>query len=97
MFTDIYYMSSGCRKREAHNNWSMVIPEKAAPVTQTTSRLLPCADGLWAVSVGAQLRDPINTGLTRWRSAVHMDAVAESGRNPVSKPPIQPECGERTG
>ena len=30
--------SSGCGKREAHINWSMVIPEKAAPVTRTTLR-----------------------------------------------------------
>ena len=27
----------------------------------------------------------INLGLTRWGLAVHVDAVAESGRNPVSK------------
>ena len=29
---------SGCGKIEAHINWSMVKPEKAAPVTGTTSR-----------------------------------------------------------
>ena len=30
--------NSGCGKREAHKNWSMVVPEKAAPVTGTTLR-----------------------------------------------------------
>ena len=30
-----------------------------------------CAGGLSAVnSIGTQLRDPINSGLTRWRTAV---------------------------
>ena len=32
------HTSSGCEKREAHNKWSMVKPEKAAPVTGTTLR-----------------------------------------------------------
>ena len=48
-------------------------------------------------AVGMQLRDPINTGLTRWRMAVlnkKMDAVAELGRNPASKHQIQPEYGD---
>ena len=40
-------------------------------------------------AVGTQLRDPINSGLTRWR----MDAAAELGRNLVSKHLIQPEYG----
>ena len=38
-------------------------------------------------AIGAQLRDPINSGLTRWRLAVineEMDAAAELGRNPVN-------------
>ena len=30
--------NSGCGKREARNNWSMAIPEKAAPVTGTALR-----------------------------------------------------------
>ena len=37
--------------------------------------------------IGMQLRDPINSGLTRWRMAVlykYMDAAAELGGNPVS-------------
>ena len=36
-------------------------------------------------AVGTQLRVPINSGLTRWGMAVYVDAVAESGPNPVSK------------
>ena len=43
---------------------------------------------------GTRMRDPINSGLTRWRLKVYVDTVAESGRNPVSKHQIQPECGE---
>ena len=38
-------------------------------------------------AIGTQLRDPINSGLTRWRMAViykYMDATVELGRNPVS-------------
>ena len=48
-------------------------------------------------AIGAQLRDPINSGLTQWRIAVFnnkMDAAAELGRNPVSKHQIQPEYGD---
>ena len=46
-------------------------------------------------AIGTQLRDPINTGLTRWRMAVSlMDAAAELGRNPVSKHQIHPEYGD---
>ena len=30
--------NSGCGKREAHINWSMVKPEKPSPVTRTTLR-----------------------------------------------------------
>ena len=39
-------------------------------------------------AIGTQLRDTINSGLTRWRMAVinyKMDAAAELGRDPVSK------------
>ena len=58
----------------------------------------PCAGGLSAVNaIGAQLRDPINSGLTQWRLNVLniiMDAAAEIGRNPVCKHQIQPEYGE---
>ena len=48
-------------------------------------------------AIGAQLRDPINSGLTRWRMAViseKIDTAAELGRNPVSKHQIQPEYGD---
>ena len=47
--------------------------------------------------IGTQLRDPINSGLTRWRMAVlnkEMDAAAELGRDAVSKHQIQPEDGD---
>ena len=39
-------------------------------------------------AIGTQLRDLINSGLTRWCLAVlhkYMDAAAKLGRNPVSK------------
>ena len=45
--------------------------------------------------IGTQLRDPINSGLTRWRLTVQMDAAAESGRNPVGKHHIKPKYRER--
>ena len=46
-------------------------------------------------AIDTQLRDPINSRLTRWRMAVsQMDAAAELGRNPVSKHQIQPEYGD---
>ena len=48
-------------------------------------------------AIGTQLRDPINSGLTRWHMAVlnkQMDAAAELGRNPVNKRQIQPEHGD---
>ena len=46
-------------------------------------------------AIGTQLRDPIKSGLTRWRIAVsYMDAAAELGRNSVSKHQIQPEYGD---
>ena len=48
-------------------------------------------------AIGTQLRDPINSGLTRWRMAVineQMDAAAKLGRNSVSKHQIQPEYGD---
>ena len=37
-------------------------------------------------AIGTQLREPINSGLTRWRMAIlnkKMDAAAELGRNPA--------------
>ena len=54
-------------EREAYINWSMV-------TCQGSTRFevyWPCAGGLSAVNaIGAHLRDPINSGLTRWRMAV---------------------------
>ena len=48
-------------------------------------------------AIGTQLRDPVNSGLTRWRVAVsnkQMDAAAELGRSPVSKHQIQSKHGD---
>ena len=45
-------------------------------------------------AIGTQLRGLIHSGVTSWRMAVYMDAVAESERNPVSKHQIQLECGK---
>ena len=46
-------------------------------------------------AIGMHLRDPINSGLTRWRMAVsYLDAAAELGRNPVGKHQIQSEYGD---
>ena len=48
-------------------------------------------------AIGAQLRDPINSGLTQWRLAVFdiiMDAAAEIGTDPVCKHQIQPGYGD---
>ena len=48
-------------------------------------------------AIDTQLRDPINSRLTRWRMAVlskQIDAAAELGKNPVSKHQNQPEYGD---
>ena len=49
-------------------------------------------------AIGTQLRDPVNSGLTRWRSMAvlnkYMDAAAELGRNLVSTHQVQPEYGD---
>ena len=48
-------------------------------------------------AIGTQLRDPMNSGLTRWRIVVlnkSMDAAAELESNPVSKHQIPPEYGD---
>ena len=78
----------------------MVTCKKATPVRNylLVEVYWPCAGGLSGVNaIGAQLRDPINSGLTQWRLAVFniiMDAAAEIGRNPVCKHQIQPEYGD---
>ena len=45
-------------------------------------------------AIRTQLRDPINSGLSRWSTVVlnkHVAAAVELGSNPVSKHQIQPE------
>ena len=70
--------------------WSMLIPEKAAPtgpIPAGSQRRTPSVRNYvtWYTLIGT---DPMSV-LT-----VRMDAVAESGRNPVSKHQIQAECGK---
>ena len=81
-------------EREAHKYW---LVHDDLPRQHSFETTLRFTGGLSAVNViGTQLRDPINSGLTRWRMAVlntKMDAAAELGRNPVSKHQIQPEYG----
>ena len=44
---------------------------KATPVWNYLEVYWPCAGGLSAVNaIGTQLRDPINSGLTRWRMVI---------------------------
>ena len=49
-------------------------------------------------AISTQLRDPINSELTRWRIMavlnIEMDAAAELGRNLVSNHHIRPEYGD---
>ena len=50
-------------------------------------------------AIGTQLRDPINSGLSRWRLAVLnviTDAAAEIGRNPVCKFSLSMEMSRLT-
>ena len=76
----------------------MVTCKKVTLVRNYLEVYWPCADGLSAGNaIGTQLRDQINSGLTRWRLAILniiMDAAAEIGRNPVCKHQIQPEYGD---
>ena len=65
-----YQYNSGCGKerRILIGPWS---PAKAALVRNYLEVYWPCAGGLSVVNaIGTQLRDPINSGLTRWRMAV---------------------------
>ena len=49
----------------------VTLPAKAALVWNYLEVYWPCAGGLSAVNaIGTQLRDPINSGLIRWRMAV---------------------------
>ena len=64
------HTNSGCGKerRILIGPWRSA---KAAPVRNYLEVYWPCAGGLSAVNaIGTQLRDPINSGLTRWRMAV---------------------------
>ena len=45
-------------------------------------------------AIGTQLRDPMNTGLIRWRTEV-LNKAKEIGRNPVSKHQIQLEYRDK--
>ena len=65
------HTKSGCGKerRTLIGPWR---PAKAALVRNYLEVYWPCAGGLSVVNaIGTQLRDPKNSGLTRWRMAVH--------------------------
>ena len=80
---------------EAHINWSMVTYQGSTRSKLPLDLLALCRRTLNSERIGTQLRDPINSRLTRWRMAVsQMDAAAELGRNPVNKQHIQPEYGD---
>ena len=67
------YTISGCGK-ERHINWSMVTCQGSTRYWNYLEVYWPCAGGLSAMNaIGTQLRDPINSGLTRWRMAVEMN------------------------
>ena len=90
---------SGYGERKANKN-SMVIIEKAAPVTRATLRTntgpVPADSQQGTPSIRNYLRDLMNSELSRWRlTAYYVDTVVvESGMNPASKHQIQPECGD---
>ena len=68
-YTCPLHTNSGCGKREAHNNRSMVKPEKAATIAPTTliEDYLPCAGGPSVVNaICTQLHDLMKSGLTRF-------------------------------
>ena len=68
--TCLLHINSGCGKerRILIGPWWSA---KAAPVRNYLEVYWPCAGELSAVNaIGTQLRDPINSGLTRWRMAV---------------------------
>ena len=68
--TCLLYANSGCGKerRILIGPW---LPAKAALVRNRLKVYWPCAGGLSAVNaIGTQLRDPINSELTRWRMTV---------------------------
>ena len=74
-----------------------VIPEKGSTrYSNCLEDCWSCADGLSAVNAfGMQLRGLIKLGTNPMAvGGIKMDAAAESGRSPVSKHQIQPECGD---
>ena len=55
-------------------NLSMVTCKIAAPVWNYLEVYWPCSGGLSAVNaIDTQLRDPINSGVTRWRMPVKIN------------------------
>ena len=87
------HTNTRCGKGEAHIDWSMVMPKKVAPVTETI-----ISWGLLALcrrTLGIE-RHP---GQTRWRLAVLINGQRQGKRNKsVSMLRIQLDCGrtERT-
>ena len=70
---------------------NICFPENAAPVSRTTLRT---TGPLYRWTLGSerhrsQLRDPMNSGLTRWRLTIWMAAVPESGKERNPKYQIQ--------
>ena len=64
------YTNSGYGK-ERRKLTGLLWPAKAALVRNYLEVYWLCAGGLSAVNaIGTQLRDPINSGLTRWRMVV---------------------------
>ena len=74
---DIHFPCSADHEQDWHpypidpySYWS-IVTAKAALVRNYLDVYWPCAGELWAVNaIGTQLRDPINSELTRWRMAV---------------------------
>ena len=95
--TCLLHTNSGCGKRGSYQLVHGYLPRQHSFGTTFRFNGPVPADSLAVNAVGTQLRDPINSGLTRWRMAVlneQMDAAAELGRNPVCKHQIQPEYGD---
>ena len=60
--------NSECGKREANIIWSIVTCKGSTRYWNYLEDYWPSAGGVLAViSIGTQLRDPINSGPTRWR------------------------------
>ena len=92
-----YQYKCGCGKKEAHKNRSMIICKGSTRYWNHLEDFRNCTGEHSAVNAhGTQLRDLISSGLTRWRFTVYsmydVNAVEESGRDPVSKHRIQPGC-----